>query len=145
MSGYDVISQIFEFTIYKKDLDESISNKEKIIDIVNEKIDNIRCFDFIEYDDCYKLKNTFGVSDIEVLKKAVKKYFRTSNLKEKDIVLNEIEKINSCDEIYKYLEMKKCGNFNRQIFNSKYYVSCVSNIYFLLHECVILNCFLLEE
>ena len=35
MSGYDVISQIFEFTIYKKDLDESISNKEKIIDIVN--------------------------------------------------------------------------------------------------------------
>ena len=33
MSGYDVISQIFEFTIYKKDLDESISNKEKIIDI----------------------------------------------------------------------------------------------------------------
>ena len=66
MSGYDVISQIFEFTIYKKDLDESISNKEKIIDIVNEKIDNIRCFDFIEYDDCYKLKNTFGVSDIEV-------------------------------------------------------------------------------
>ena len=85
------------------------------------------------------------MSDIEVLKKAVKKYFKTSNLKEKDIVLNEIEKINSCDEIYKYLEMKQCGNFNRQIFNSKYYVSCVSNIYFLLHECVILNCFLLEE
>ena len=62
-----------------------------------------------------------------------------------EVLLNEIEKINSCDEIYKYLEMKQCGNFNRQIFNSKYYVSCVSNIYFLLHECVILNCFLLEE
>ena len=37
MSGYDVISQIFEFTIYKKDLDEISDEVKQVIDFISVK------------------------------------------------------------------------------------------------------------